>query len=184
MSLDRLITFGVGVVVVGVAVPWLAPGLIDGWPAADKAEVETAQGASASADGSNNPQLVPGYSHQVALSADPSGHYLADATVDGVAIRVMVDTGATIVALTAETAHRLGIDGSRSVGSVGIETANGSVIATMVKLAHIRLGNVDVYDVDAAVLPPNALSINLLGMSFLGKLSRFQVAGGQLVLVQ
>ena len=54
----------------------------------------------------------------------------------------------------------------------------------MVKLAHIRLGNVDVYDVDAAVLPPNALSINLLGMSFLGKLSRFQVAGGQLVLVQ
>ena len=43
LSLDRLITFGVGVVVVGVAVPWLAPGLIDGWPAADKAEVETAQ---------------------------------------------------------------------------------------------------------------------------------------------
>ena len=72
----------------------------------------------------------------------------------------------------------------KAVGSVGIDTANGSIIATMVKLAHIRLGNVDVYDVDAAVLPPNALSINLLGMSFLGKLARFQVAGGQLVLVQ
>ena len=53
---------------------------------------------------------MPGCSHQVALGADPSGHYLADATIDGVAIEVMVDTGATIVALTAETARRLGID--------------------------------------------------------------------------
>jgi aspartyl protease family protein len=183
LSLDRVITFSVGVVVLGVAMPWLAPGLVGGWSTADNA-VADVHGASSPSDGANPPQLVPGYSHQVALSADPSGHYLADATIDGVAIRVMVDTGATIVALTAETARRLGIDGSRSVGSVGIETANGSIVATMVKLAHIRLGSVDVYDVDAAVLPPNALSINLLGMSFLGKLSRFQVAGGQLVLVQ
>src|SRR4051812_48750386 len=116
LSLDRVITFAVGVVVLGVAMPWLAPGLVSGWSTADNA-VADVQGASSPSDGANQPQLVPGYSHQVALSADPSGHYLADATVDGVAMRVMVDTGATIVALTAETARRLGIDRSRSVGS-------------------------------------------------------------------
>ena len=184
MSLDRVITFAVGVAVLGVAMPWFAPGLVDGWSTADNAVAQDVQGASSSTADADQPQLVPGYSHQVALSADPSGHYLADATIDGVAIRVMVDTGATIVALTAETAHRLGINPAQSLRRVGLSTANGDVSAALVRLAHVRLGNVDVYDVDAAVLPPNALSINLLGMSFLGKLSRFQVAGGQLVLVQ
>jgi aspartyl protease family protein len=176
--------FAVVVVVASLAVPWLAPALIDGWLTADNAGVEAARDGSAPADASNKSEPVPGYGHQVALGADPSGHYLADATVNGVAIRVMVDTGATIVALTAETARRLGIAPSSSAVRVGISTANGNVSAGLVKLAHVRLGNVDVYDVDAAVMPPGALSVNLLGMSFLGKLSRFQAGGGQLVLVQ
>jgi aspartyl protease family protein len=54
----------------------------------------------------------------------------------------------------------------------------------VVTLGQVRVGDVDVYDVEAAVLPGDALDINLLGMSFLSKLSRFQSAGGQLVLVQ
>ena len=83
MSLDRVITAGVGVVVLAVTVPWLAPGLIQGWPAADNAQVGDAQGGSSPSNGAGKPHLVPGYSHQVALSADGGGHYLADATIDG-----------------------------------------------------------------------------------------------------
>jgi aspartyl protease family protein len=184
LSLDRVITAGVGVVVLAVMVPWLAPTLIQGLPAADNAQVGDAQSGSSSSNGAGKPDLVPGYSHQVALSADGGGHYLADATINGISVRVMVDTGATIVALTSETARRLGINPAQSSRHVMMSTANGVVSAAVVTLGQVRVGDVDVYDVEAAVLPGDALDINLLGMSFLSKLSRFQSAGGQLVLVQ
>ncbi len=120
----------------------------------------------------------------MALSADRNGHYVADATVNGIALRVMVDTGATTVALTDDTARRLGIAPAEGSYRLPIATANGSVGAAPVTLRHVRIGDIDVDDVAAVVMPPGALPVNLLGMSFLGRLSRFQVAGGQLVLVE
>jgi aspartyl protease family protein len=182
LSLDRLITFGVGVILLGVAAPYFAPGLIGGSPTADT--VNKVAIGSTRAEGSKEPQLVPGYSRQVALAADESGHYFADATINGIAVRVMVDTGATMVALTADTARRLAIRPRDAQGVVTVSTANGVITATTVTIDHIRLGSVDAYNVDAAVLPQGALSVNLLGMSFLNKLSRFEAGGGQLVLVQ
>src|SRR5262249_52771909 len=120
------------------------------------------------------PQAEPGYGRQVALSADRNGHYLTDATINGIAVRVMVDTGATTVALSSDTASRLGIVPIRAAYRVPIATANGAISAAAIVLDHIRLGQIDVYNVEAVVMPPGALSINLLGMSFLGKLSRFE----------
>jgi aspartyl protease family protein len=118
------------------------------------------------------------------LSADRNGHYLADATINGITVRVMVDTGATTVAISADTASRLGIAPAQSSYRVAISTANGAVTAAPVIVDHIRVGQIDVYNVQAIVMPPGALSINLLGMSFLSKLSRFEAGGGQLVLMQ
>jgi aspartyl protease family protein len=181
--LNRLIAFVVGITLVSMALPHLLPNVMD-----DTTQADTAGAGNVSDTGAatpdNNTQAVPGYAHQVALAADESGHYIADATVNGISVEVIVDTGATMVALTADTARRLGIRPDQSEYSIAVSTANGATTAALVKLSHIRLGSVDVYDVEAAVMPPGALSINLLGMSFLNKLSRFQAGGGQLVLVQ
>jgi aspartyl protease family protein len=191
LSFERLVAFSIGIVVVSLAVPRIAPELIARWtadmPPAETGAVQgpdSARTAPAAAEEPSNPQLVPGYGRQVALNADRSGHYFADATVNGIAVRVMVDTGATLVALTADTASRLGIYPSQNAYRLPIATANGATTAAAVTLDHVRLGNIDVYNVQAAVMPAGALSINLLGMSFLGKLSRFQAGGGQLVLVE
>ena len=184
MSIERIAAFAVGVVLLSLLVPRLAPELIARWAAAQPAETAATQAPMPAPEPAQAPPSTPGYGRQVALSADRNGHYLADATVNGIAVRVMVDTGATTVALSADTAARLGIAPARNAYRVPISTANGAIGAAPVILDHIRVGEIDVYNVQAVVMPPGALSINLLGMSFLGKLSRFEAGGGQLVLIQ
>ena len=184
MSIERIAAFAVGVVLLSLLVPRLAPELIARWAAAQPAETAATQAPMPAPEPAQSPLSDPGYGRQVALSADRNGHYLADATINGIAVRVMVDTGATTVALSADTASRLGIAPARNAYRVAISTANGAIAAAPVVLDHIRVGQIDVYNVQAVVMPPGALSINLLGMSFLGKLSRFEAGGGQLVLIQ
>ena len=121
---------------------------------------------------------------RVAIDADARGHFLVDATVNGRTVAVVVDTGATTVALTAETARRLGIHLAQSDYRAPISTANGVVAAAPVVLDEIRLGGITVRNVAAMVVPGNALEVNLLGMSFLGRLTKFEVGGGQLVLTE
>ena len=116
------------------------------------------------------------------LRADYNGHFIANATINGKSIKVMVDTGATMVALNEETAHRLGIK-MRS-GGVFISTANGIIQAFPTVLKEVKIGGVVVRDVAAVVVPGNALDMNLLGMTFLKKLRKFELAGGQLVLTR
>jgi aspartyl protease family protein len=178
VSIERFIGIGLGVVILTMALPYIAPGVFEVRPPGE-ARPDPAAGTAATPS-----QPVPGYSRQVALSAGPGGDYVAEATIDGITVRVVVDTGASMVALSAETASRLGIRPDVSRYVIPVSTANGVVAAAPVRIARIRLGSLDVTDVDAAVLPPGALSINLLGMSFLNKLSKFEAGGGQMVLVQ
>jgi aspartyl protease family protein len=121
---------------------------------------------------------------QVALDADPRGHFLANARINGTSVEVMVDTGASVVALNADTARRLNIYLTKSDFTRSIRTASGVVAVAPVTLKEVRLGNVTVRNVEAAILPGEALETNLLGMSFLNRLSRFEVDGGELVLTQ
>jgi aspartyl protease family protein len=122
--------------------------------------------------------------HRVALRADARGHYTATATVNGRSVPVMVDTGATAVALSADSARSLGIRPPPSAFRLPVSTANGVVAAAPVTLREVRIGGVSVRNVEAIVVPGDALGINLLGMTFLSRLSRFEVADGQLVLTQ
>ena len=108
----------------------------------------------------------------------------ADAIIDGRTVQVMVDTGATTVALTDRTARRLGIYPSPAAYTERLATANGVIMAARVTLDEVRLGNVVLRDVTAVIVPGNALPVDLLGMSFLGRLSKFEIASGQLVLSQ
>lgn len=111
-----------------------------------------------------------GTGNQIVLSAVSGGHFMSQGTINGKATQFMVDTGATTIAMGMAEAQRMGIkyqDGQRFQGS----TANGVVTGYGIKLASVRIQDVEIFNVDAAVLPQSMPYI-LLGNSFL---SRFQM---------
>jgi aspartyl protease family protein len=107
---------------------------------------------------------------KIVLSASSGGHFLTQGAINGHAVQFMVDTGATSVAMSVADAKRMGIN--YQAGEMGRgSTANGDVTMWRVKLNSVRIGDVEVFNVDAAVLPAGMSHI-LLGNSFLG---RFQM---------
>lgn len=122
---------------------------------------------------------------QVRLEADARGHYLADVEINGARIpNMLVDTGATAVALSYEDAAAIGLFPAPADYTIAVSTANGVAHAAQVKLQAVRIGNLVVHDVDAVVSERGAMSSSLLGMTFLSRLSRFEVASGALILHQ
>ena len=130
--------------------------------------------APASVGGGGGPR-----GNKIVLTAGSGGHFLTQGAINGRAVQFMVDTGATSVAIGVPEAERLGIDYRKGRLGRG-STANGVVNVYHVKLAAVRIGEVEVYDVDASVLPASMPYI-LLGNSFL---TRFQMTrhNDQLVL--
>ena len=118
------------------------------------------------------------------IPRDPRGHFQVDGRIDGQRIAFMVDTGASVVALNETSAARFGLRPSPGEYKATVSTANGTVKAARARLAAVDLGGIIVRDVDAMVLPDEALSENLLGLSFLSKLKRFEYANGLMVLEQ
>jgi aspartyl protease family protein len=116
------------------------------------------------------------------LKADGSGHYFAKADINGTTIPVMVDTGASGVALSYEDADKVGLRPHGLDYDTPVNTANGIVKAARVKLRRVEVDNVRVRDVDGLVLPEGALRGSLLGMSFLSRLSSFRIENGVLYL--
>lgn len=107
---------------------------------------------------------------QIILPAAQGGHFLTQGVINGRTTNFMVDTGATTVAMGADEARRIGLkfeSGERFYGN----TANGTVVGYRVVLPSVRIQDVEVYNVEAAVLPQPMPHI-LLGNSFL---SRFQM---------
>jgi aspartyl protease family protein len=123
-------------------------------------------------------------SRSVSISRDFRGHFLTEARIDGQRIGFMVDTGASVVALNETSAARFGLRPSRAEYNSTVTTANGSIKAARARIAMVEVGGLVVRDVDAMVLPDEALSENLLGLSFLSRLKRFEYANGQMVLQQ
>ncbi len=123
-------------------------------------------------------------SRSVVIPRDERGHFDVDGRVNGRRVGFMVDTGATVVALTASDAARLGIHPSRNAFVAEVKTANGTVRAAPAQLDVVAIGNLELRDVAALVLPDGALSDNLLGLSFLSRLRRFEYSDGKLVLEQ
>jgi aspartyl protease family protein len=120
----------------------------------------------------------------VSISRDSRGHFLTEARIDGQRIGFMVDTGASLIALNESSAARFGLRPSAGDYNAAVTTANGTIRAARTRLAMVDIGGLVVRDVDAMVLPDEALSENLLGLSFLSKLKRFEYANGTLVLEQ
>lgn len=116
-----------------------------------------------------------------AIAKSPDGHYWADADVDGHQIHFLVDTGATAVALTADDARNLGLVPENLTYSYTVMTANGPARAAAVKLNVVSVGGAQVDDVDAFVID-KGLQTSLLGMSYLGRLTKFEATQSELVL--
>lgn len=129
-------------------------------------------------------EIAPTGSRSVSIPRDNRGHFQTDARIDGQRIGFMVDTGASLIALNESSAARIGVRPSPGDYTAQVSTANGSVKAARTRIAMVEVGGLIVRDVDAMVLPDTALSENLLGLSFLSKLKRFEYANGRMVLEQ
>ncbi|RXT43553.1 hypothetical protein B6S44_27990 [Bosea sp. Tri-44] len=116
------------------------------------------------------------------VHADYRGHYVVHPSIDNYRVKMMVDTGASLIVLTDADARALGVRPDRAAYSVGLSTANGVVQGARTTLREVRLGDISVRDVEAVVLPAGALSISLLGTSFLRRLRGYEVQGGRMVL--
>jgi aspartyl protease family protein len=167
----RVLVLCIAIALLALALPAAAPRLL--------AYLQPQEVAVATAE-SDGPQRQT----SIAIPADESGHFRTDAQIDGRTIPVVIDTGATTVALSPETAHRLGLQLTPADFTATVRTASGTVRAAPVELHSVRVGNVTVRDVSAVVIEGDTLELNLLGMSFLNRLTRFEAGGGQLVLVQ
>lgn len=115
------------------------------------------------------------------ISKASDGHYWAEADVNGRRVRFLVDTGASAVALTPADALRLGFAPHELDYDYKVTTAAGPARAASVKLASISVAGARVADVDALVIE-KGLDTSLLGMTYLGRLSRFEATRSALIL--
>lgn len=120
----------------------------------------------------------------VVVPADAMGHFRVEGRIDGQIVQFVVDTGASVVALTSDDAASLGIRPAPIDFRALVKTANGTVRAAPIKLNMVEVGNLMIRDVAAMVLPDKALSDNLLGLSFLSRLRHFEYTDGKMVLEQ
>ena len=118
--------------------------------------------------------------HSLVYRADPRGHVALTAMVNGAPVRFLVDTGASRVTLTAEDARAAGIGRSELVFNQRSLTANGLAREAPVTLREIRIEQLSIDDVPAAV--NENLNVSLLGMSFLKRLKSFEMREGALTI--
>ena len=167
-----------GVLVVTSAALWLTP--------APKPQAAPAVSAPRPAQPSE-PPLRGAAAPTQAVGADASvtksedGHFWAEAEANDHRVRFLVDTGATNVALTAGDAERLGLNLSQLDFEVPVQTAAGETRAAVVTLDYISVAGARVDDVEALVVR-EGLAASLLGMSYLGRLSRFEATQSALIL--
>jgi aspartyl protease family protein len=118
------------------------------------------------------------------VSADRGGQYSVDVLIDGESTPMLVDTGATMVAISADLAARLGYAPEPGKPKWTVRTANGDSFASPVTLRSVSVGSIYLNDVAALVLDRSAGDVNLLGESFLARLEGVEQRGGRLILRQ
>ena len=125
-------------------------------------------------------QSVVGGETRVELA--PDGHYWLNAEVNGVPARFLVDTGATLTAISTSTASEAGLEERRDRLPVMMTTANGTISVGTTTVEELRFGNVAAFGLDA-VLAPNIGETNVIGMNLLSRLAQWRVEDGTLILV-
>ncbi|MGH6875248.1 MAG: retropepsin-like aspartic protease family protein, partial [Aestuariivirgaceae bacterium] len=132
--------------------------------------------------------FVPGYGvaseggRTMEFIAGPDGHFLINGKVDDTSVTFIADTGATTVLLSYDDARRVGIEVDQLRYSSPVLTANGQAMAAPYRIGEITLGDITRRNVPAMVSQQGMIGTSLLGMSFLGRLSSFEVRGDRLIL--
>ena len=120
----------------------------------------------------------------VTVTRSADGHFRIQGAVNGTPVTFLLDTGASLVLLTAEDASRAGIALEGTDFSLPVSTANGMTHVAPVSLDLVTVGSVEETHVVGAVAPAGSVPTSLLGMSFLSRLYRFEITGDRLVLQQ
>ena len=126
----------------------------------------------------------PTGARKVVLSANDDGHFHAVAQIQGQQVEFMTDTGATYVALSYETAQKLGLAPQNLRFNGRSTTANGVARVASIVLDTVRIGDITVKDVQAVIAEPGRMTQNLLGMSFIRQLSGFELSGARLTMIE
>ena len=125
-------------------------------------------------------QQVAGSELRVPMAAD--GHFWVRASVDGIERPMLIDSGATITALSAATARAANIDTSSGIAPIVLQTANGAAPARAGRIDELRVGNIVARNL-RVVTSPGLGNMDVLGMNFLSRLQSWRVEGQTLILV-
>jgi aspartyl protease family protein len=117
----------------------------------------------------------------VRIDMDTDGHFWARVSMNGVERRMLVDSGATITALSTDSARRVGVAGDADLFPVVINTANGRVEARRATVEQVRLGSLEMRDL-RVVISPAFGETDVIGMNFLSRLGSWRVEGRTLIL--
>ena len=121
------------------------------------------------------------YAGEVIVPRADDGHFYADVTVDGRSVNMMVDTGASIVALTADDAAAAGVRWTENEIRPVARGANGTVLGVPVMLERVQLGQLEAQGIEAVVIP-EGLDVSLLGQSFLSRIQRVEIEQDRMLL--
>ena len=125
-------------------------------------------------------QQVAGKELRVSLSSD--GHFWAVASINGVKRRMLIDSGATVTAISSQTARDAHVDSGAGLAPVVLRTANGAAAARTGRVDELRVGNIVARNL-RIVTAPGLGDLDVLGMNFLSKLESWRVEGKTLILV-
>lgn len=137
--------------------------------------LDATQATTASAD-----QAANQWAEDVVLSRQPDGHFYADVSVDGQMVHMLVDTGASVVALTGADAEALGLTWDPADVTPVAQGASGPVEGVNVTIPELMLGDHMAHDVQAVIIP-EGLVISLLGQSFLSTLGQVRMDGDRMI---
>jgi aspartyl protease family protein len=144
--------------------------------------VHQATGAYANPTTSARAETDQDSERAVRIRRRPDGHFIARADVNGTAMPMLVDTGASTVVLKPADAQKLGIDPEKLRYTVPVQTANGTTYAASVKIKGLSVGPIWIGEVEALVSKPGTLKDSLLGMTFLNRLRSYEFSGDFLTL--
>lgn len=154
-------------------------------PRLDRSETANSRGVSTQAPPAPapSPAAARSFANAAVITREADGHYWTRAEVDDTAVKFMVDTGASTVALTYRDAQRIGLDPESLEFKWEIRTAGGITYGASVLLGEVRIGRVKVENVEAMILK-DSLDQSLLGMTFLGELESYEFRKKQLIIRQ
>jgi aspartyl protease family protein len=133
-----------------------------------------------SVEARSRPAITPPLFNTLVYPVDRRGHVMIDAVVNGAPVRMLVDTGASLVTLTPDDARAAGFTAADLQFNRAVHTANGLARMAPVTLREVRIGQLTIDDVPAAVM--EKLNVSLLGASFLGRLQSYEMRDGKLTL--